>query len=77
VKLKTDAFATREQWQDYAVNSLQTVEHLSTETGVAAQLHLWPDKSLGNMGVVNRMSKPKEYQRWLNKWWERISEWPR
>lgn len=46
------------------------------EVGVADRLHLWPDKSLGNVGVANRMPKPKEYLRWLCSSWERISEWP-
>jgi len=77
VKLKTEVFLTREKWQGYAINALQTVERLSAEIGVAGQLHLWPDKSLGSASVTNRMSKPTDYQRWLQKWWERISEWPR
>jgi hypothetical protein len=33
-------------------------------------------KSLGNIGVANRMAKPKEHLRWLRKRWGRISEWP-
>ena len=76
-KLKTDVFQTREQWQNYAVNALQTVERLAAELGLTGRLHLWPDKSLGNVGVANRMPKPKEHLRWLRQWWERISEWPR
>jgi DNA repair photolyase len=76
VKLKTDVLETREQWQDYAVNALQTVERLANELGLIECLHLWPDKSLGNIGIANRMSKPKEHLRWLRKWWGRISEWP-
>ena len=77
VKLKTDVFATREQWQDYAVNALQTVERLAAEVGAADRLHLWPDKSLGNVGVANRMPKPRDYLRWLRKSWSRVSEWPK
>jgi DNA repair photolyase len=76
VRLKTEVFATREQWQDYAVNALQTVERLSGEIGVAERLHLWPDKSLGSASAGRRMSTPKEHERWLQKWWGRISEWP-
>lgn len=76
VKLKTDVFETREQWQDYAINALQTVEKVATELGMANRLHLWPDKSLGSVAVVNRMAKPKEHLRWLQKCWGRISEWP-
>jgi three-Cys-motif partner protein len=77
VDLKTDVFETREQWQNYAVNALQTVERLSEEIGIADRLHLWPDKSLGNLTVANRMPKPRDYMRWLRKSWTRISEWPR
>ncbi len=76
VKLKTDVFETREQWQDYAVDSLQTVERLANELGLSDQLHLWPDKSLGNLGISNRMPKPTQHLRWLQRWWGRISEWP-
>ena len=77
ITLRTDVFETRERWQDYAVNALQTVERLADELGISDHLHLWPDKSLGNVGVANRMPKPKEHMRWLRKWWERISEWPK
>ena len=76
VSLKTDVFETRERWQEYAVNALQTVARLAAELSVADRLHLWPDKSLGNLATVKRMSKPDEYLRWLSNWWGRISEWP-
>lgn len=76
VTLKTEVFATREHWQDYAVNALKTVERVADELGIAKRLHLWPDKSLGNVGVSNRMSASKEHLRWLRKSWARISEWP-
>lgn len=74
--LKTDVFATREQWQDYAVNALQTVERVAAELGLADRLHLWPDKSLGNTRVANRMPTPVLHLHWLRNWWERVSEWP-
>lgn len=74
--LRTDVFATRESWQNYAVESLQTVDRLANELSLADRIHLWPDKSLGNLNVANRMSKPKEYMRWLQRWWGRVSEWP-
>lgn len=74
--LRTDVFGSRERWQDYAVTALQTVERLAAEVGVADRLHLWPDKSLANVGVANRKPKPREYLRWLRKSWSRISEWP-
>jgi len=40
--LKTDVFETRQQWQDYAINALQTVERLADELGIADRLHLGP-----------------------------------
>lgn len=67
VRLKTDVFETREQWQAYAVNALQTVERLADELGLADRLHLWPDKWLGHLGVTNRMPKPKEHLLWLRR----------
>ncbi len=76
VALNTEVFETRQAWQDYAVNALQTVERLAREVGIANRLHLWPDKSLGNAAVAKRMPKPTEYLHWLTKCWGRISEWP-
>lgn len=74
--MKTNLFATREQWQDYAVKALETVERLAAELGLADRLHLWPDKSLGNVGVVNRMPRPQEFTKWLTRSWNRVSDWP-
>ena len=76
LKLKTDVFESRERWQDYAVNALQTMERLAVEVGVGDRLHLWPDKSLGNLGIANRMPNPRGHMRWLRKSWNRVSEWP-
>ena len=82
VNLNTSVFATREAWQDYAVNSLQTVERLALETNLADHLHLWPDKALGSRAAVKRISatlkvEPAAFQHWLASRWTRISEWPR
>jgi DNA repair photolyase len=77
VGLKTEVFATRETWQDYATKSLRTVSQLSKELGIEEHLHLWPDKSLGSHALAGRMPKPAEYQRRLEHWWSRVSEWPR
>jgi len=75
-KVNTHVFESRERWQDYAINALRTVERLAGETGIADRLHLWPDKSLGNVGVADRMPKPRDYMQWLQKSWSRVSEWP-
>lgn len=77
VRLKTEAFATRESWQDYAVNALHTVSELAKELGISKRLHLWPDKSLGSQSLIERMPKPQKYQERLEHWWNRISEWPK
>jgi DNA repair photolyase len=76
-RLNTDVFQTREKWQNYAINALQTVERLVKELGLIDRLHLWPDKSLGGVGVANRRPDAREHLRWLRRWWSRISEWPR
>jgi DNA repair photolyase len=76
ISLNTSVFASRENWQDYAIGSLFTVERWASEVGLGRKLHLWPDKSLGSLSVENRIQKPAEYRQWLEKCWARISEWP-
>jgi DNA repair photolyase len=77
VRLRTEVFATRESWQDYAVNSLHTVSEIARELGIDKHLHLWPDKSLGSQSLADRMPNPKKYLKRLEHWWYRVSEWPR
>ena len=77
VQLKTEVFATRERWQDYAVQSLHTVSQLAKELGIEKHLHLWPDKSLGSQALADRMPNPRQYRKRLEHWWHRVSEWPR
>src|SRR4029077_17521782 len=52
VRLRTEVFATRESWQDYAVNALHTVSELARELGIEKHMHLWPDKSLGSQSLA-------------------------
>jgi len=75
--LRTDVFATRESWQDYAVNALHTVSEIAKELGIEKHLHLWPDKSLGSQSLADRMRNPSKYLKRLEHWWHRVSEWPR
>ena len=77
IRLRTDVFATRETWHDYAIDALHTVSELASEFGVKKRLHLWPDKSLGSQSLVDRMEHPREYLRRLEYWWQRVSDWPR
>jgi len=75
--LRTDVFATRESWQDYAVNALHTVSEIAKELGIEKHLHLWPDKSLGSQSLADRMRNPSKYLKRLEHWWHRVSEWPK
>ena len=91
LRLRTEVFATRESWQDYAVNALQTVERLAHEVGVANALHLWLDKSLGTESAVTRWLARRPFRtshfgtrhsaldirHWLQQWWGRVSRWPK
>jgi hypothetical protein len=77
VRLRTDVFATRESWQNYAVNALHTVFELARELGIEQHLHLWPDKSLGSQALAARMPNPAKYLKRLDHWWRRVSEWPK
>ena len=76
VPLKSEVFATRETWKDYALQSFKLVHQLAKEIGVNTQLHLWPDKSLGSAWVIQSMPRPEAYQKWLQRIWDRISDWP-
>src|ERR1035441_7769627 len=40
IQLRTDVFATRQAWQDYAVASLRSVQSLAEALGMADRLHL-------------------------------------
>ena len=77
IRLRTEVFATREAWQDYAINALHQVAALAKELGIENHLHLWPDKSLGSQSLANRMRNPGKYLMRLEHWWNRVSEWPR
>ncbi len=77
IKLRTEVFATRESWRDYSLSSLKAVMRITRELGIGDRLHLWPDKKLGAIWVVESMPKPMQYRLWLEKKWNRISEWPK
>jgi DNA repair photolyase len=76
IPLRTEVFATRETWQDYAVSALHSVSYLAKELGISKCLHLWPDKSLGSQALADRMPKSSEYLARLQYWWHRVSAWP-
>jgi hypothetical protein len=63
----------------YALASLKQVEALAAEIGLSDRLHLWPDKVLGSAETLASMSgtDAKTYRAWLDRWWSRVSEWPK
>ncbi len=75
--LRTEVFETRESWERYALNSLKTMHEVAGELGLKRRLHLWPDRALGTPTVIKRMPRRAEYTRWLNRCWNRVSEWPK
>lgn len=75
IQLNTAVFSSRWLWEDYAVASLRAVERLASEVGLADQLHLWPDKTLGNAHFLKRVPDADSHRAWLNRWWHRVSEW--
>lgn len=76
VRLHSEVFATRETWKNYALQSFKLVFNVAKEIGVSNRLHLWPDKSLGSDWVVQTMPAPGAYEKWIQRYWNRISEWP-
>lgn len=77
IRLRSDVFDTRATWKEYALTSLKTVQLLAKELGASRKLHLWPDKVLGSAWIVESMPRPSQYEKWLERWWTRISEWPK
>jgi DNA repair photolyase len=76
LSMRSDVFATRESWQDYALESLRTVHKLARELGLANRLHLWPDRALGSASVIRRQKDPGQFLSGLHRSWQRVSEWP-
>lgn len=69
----TDSIA----WSGYAIVALRDAERAAAEAGVLDRLHLWPDhEALGSQAVLGRQVDPHAYLKWLNSYWNRISEWP-
>jgi len=64
-------------WAVYAVQTLRDAERAAKKAGVMDRLHLWPDHdALSSKKVVGKQSDPEAYLKWLQGYWNRISEWP-
>lgn len=75
--VNTAVFATPDSWRTYAVGQLQMVERIAGEVGLADRLHLWPDASLKTNTALFTYNNPLEMHRWIRRWHERVSEWPK
>jgi DNA repair photolyase len=73
VKMNTSVFETPFKWAAYSLEQHAWVEQLAaiieTPDGrtLSECLHLWPDADLKKFAC----------EKWLAKWWNRISEWPK
>lgn len=78
VPLRTEVFAARSAWKDYALDALFSVQRLAGELGLGDRLHSWPDKSLGAEWVVRSFEADQRqaHCEWLQRCWSRVSEWP-
>lgn len=82
VDVNTSVFQTPAAWRLYALNQLNQATHHASLTGLKSRLHLWPDASLGSRAALDQVSEwnPHEcyapYKAWLDKCWNRVSEWP-
>lgn len=76
-----------ENWPAYALWQLHKVEEIAKKLKLDEHLHLWPDKALGGRRKWEQARRVRNlsvtdpafdaHQKWLQKWWTRISEWPR
>jgi DNA repair photolyase len=76
VQVQTAVFASKTDWQHYALDALLTVRGLAKKLGIADRLHLWPDKSLGAKAVAEATGNPEAHMQFIYDCWNRISEWP-
>jgi DNA repair photolyase len=84
-RINTNVFATPVEWRRYAMMALSDMEIAAADVGMFDRLHLWPDASLGNKTAISQaVADLAEFglsvetqTKWLNGWWNRISEWPK
>lgn len=69
-----DVFATKENWEGYAITQLLTAQTLATKLGLGSVFHPWPDSTLGSKRV--RYAFGSGYSEWIDECWNRISAWP-
>ncbi len=73
-EFKENVFATKENWEEFAVAQLIVAEVLATKLGLGSVFHSWPDPTLGSKRV--RYAFGSDYSEWIDECWNRISAWP-
>lgn len=76
LKVDISPFRATDTWAPYALEKLRMAEKVAAEVGLADRLHLWPDKALKGKSVVALQDDAGAYVQWLERWWNRRSEWP-
>ena len=66
-QMRTEVFATKESWWEYALDSLTTVQRLAGDMGLLDRLHLWPDEVLGFKSTFLAVRKARFAQRFPHK----------
>jgi DNA repair photolyase len=76
-EIDMDPYRNPVAWVKYAIKTLEDAERAATETGQFSRLHLWPDfEALGSKRAISMQEDPDAYLKWLQSYWDRISEWP-
>jgi DNA repair photolyase len=73
-EFKENVFATKENWEEFAVAQLIVAEVLATKLGLGSVFHSWPDPTLGSKRV--RYAFGSDYSEWIDECWNRVSAWP-
>lgn len=78
VNLDTSVFESNEAWLDYSLKQLLQVQEAAEYRRLP--LHLWPDAAMGTVKAIAQAQyggHRQNHKRWLDSWWNRISEWPK
>lgn len=66
VTARTEVFASKAAWVNYALEQFRMVAMAAQGAGLSSRLHPWPDAAL------KKYADPD----WLERCWSRVSEWP-
>jgi DNA repair photolyase len=61
----------------HAFETFAAVERIAKELKLTRRLHLWPDKSMATQKAFQFVWNPYSHQAWLDRWWNRVSAWPK